>query len=92
MNKGDLVTKITSKVDVSQSLANTVLTAALESIVEAVASGDKVSIAGFGNFEPRSRNAKTARNPATGESVEVPARTVPAFSAGKTFKDRVQAS
>ncbi len=90
MNKGELVGTIADKTGVTQSLANTILTAALEAIVEAVASGDKVVLVGFGNFESRNRKAKTARNPATGEPVEVPAHAVPAFKPGKQFKEEVQ--
>jgi len=50
----------------------------------------KVSILGFGSFEPRERSARQGLNPKTGEKIKIPAKRVPAFTAGKLFKDRVQ--
>lgn len=61
-------------------------------IMEKVASGDKVNIAGFGTFEPRDRSARKGRNPQTGEELQIAATRVPAFSAAKAFKDAVKAS
>lgn len=61
-------------------------------IVEAVAAGEKVNIAGFGTFEPRDRSARKGRNPQTGEELHIAATRVPAFSAAKGFKDAVKAS
>ena len=49
-----------------------------------------VSILGFGSFEPRERSARQGLNPKTGEKIKIPAKRVPAFTAGKMFKDRVQ--
>lgn len=94
MNKGELVDAITSKAaekgfSVNKKTADEVLSATLEVIIEAVASGDKVTLVGFGSFEPRERKAREGRNPKTGEKMEIPATRVPAFSAGKVFKDRV---
>lgn len=57
-----------------------------------VSRGNKVAITGFGSFEPRLRAARNGRNPATGESIHIPSSTVPAFTAGKAFKDQVKAS
>jgi len=65
------------------------LSAALEAIMEAVSDGDKVTLVGFGSFESRERKAREGRNPKTGDKMEIPATRVPAFSAGKLFKDRV---
>ena len=48
--------------------------------------GKKVTLVGFGTFEPRKRAARTGRNPQTGKELKIPAKTVPAFSAGKKFK------
>ncbi|MGB3614461.1 MAG: HU family DNA-binding protein, partial [Elainellaceae cyanobacterium] len=69
--------------------ADTVLTAALEAIMEAVSDNDKVTLVGFGSFEPRERKAREGRNPKTGEAMTIPATRVPAFSAGKLFKEKV---
>ena len=51
--------------------------------------GEKIQIAGFGTFEQRQRNARTGCDPRTGKSIEIPASKVPAFKAGKGFKDVV---
>lgn len=89
MNKGELVDKIAEKVDVTKKEADAVLTAMLEAIMETVASGDKVTLVGFGSFEARERQAREGRNPKTGEKMLIPATIVPAFSAGKLFKEKV---
>lgn len=92
MNKGELVDAIAAKASVSKKIADTTLTSVLEAIVEAVAAGDKVSLVGFGSFEPRERQAREGRNPQTGNKIKIPATKVPAFSAGKQFKEKVSSS
>lgn len=91
MNKGELVDAIAEKAGVTKKTADTVLTAAIDAVMDAVAGGDKVTLVGFGVFEPRQRQARTGRNPKTKETMEIPASTVPAFSAGKLFKEMVAA-
>ncbi len=91
MNKGELVDKVAEKADVTKKQADAVLTAAIESIMEAVSDGEKVTLVGFGSFELRERKEREGRNPKTGETMTIPASKVPAFSAGKLFKDKVQA-
>lgn len=89
MNKGELIDVVAEKADVSKKDAEAIVSAAIESIMESVASGDKVSLVGFGSFEPRARKARDGRNPQTGATIKIPATTVPAFSAGKGFKQLV---
>ena len=89
MNKAELIDVVSEKADVSKKDAAAVLSAVIESIMESVAGGDKVSLAGCGSFEPRDRKARDGRNPQTGETIKIPATTVPAFSAGKGFKEKV---
>jgi DNA-binding protein HU-beta len=89
MNKGELVDAIADKANVTKKQADAVLTAALETIVDAVSNGDKVTLVGFGSFESRERKAREGRNPKTGDKMEIPATKVPAFSAGKLFKEKV---
>lgn len=89
MNKGDLVDQVSTKANVTKKQADAVITATLETIMEAVSSNDKVTLVGFGSFEPRARKAREGRNPKTGDKMEIPATTVPAFSAGKLFKEMV---
>ncbi|GAB4351868.1 MAG: HU family DNA-binding protein [Cyanobacteria bacterium] len=89
MNKGELVDKVAEKAQVTKKQADLVLSAALDSIVDAVSAGDKVTLVGFGSFESRERKAREGRNPKTGDKMQIPATRVPAFSAGKLFKDKV---
>lgn len=89
MNKGELVDKVAEKASVTKKQADAVLTATLEAIVEAVSEGEKVTLVGFGSFERRDRKAREGRNPKTGDKMEIPATQVPAFSAGKLFKEKV---
>jgi DNA-binding protein HU-beta len=92
MNKAELVDAIATKIDgATKKEIDVVLSAALESIEQAVAAGDKVTLVGFGSFEPRERQERSGRNPRTGEEMTIPATRVPAFSAGKLFKEKVTA-
>lgn len=89
MNKGELVDKVAEKANISKKQADEIVSATISSIMEAVASGDKVTLVGFGSFEPRQRAEREGRNPQTGQPVVIPAATVPGFSAGKLFKEMV---
>ncbi|MGL4880091.1 MAG: HU family DNA-binding protein [Waterburya sp.] len=89
MNKGELVDRISQKATVTKKQADAVLSAAIETIMEAVSDGDKVTLVGFGSFERRERKEREGRNPKTGEKMSIPATKVPAFSAGKLFKEKV---
>ncbi|PZD70229.1 DNA-binding protein HU [Acaryochloris thomasi RCC1774] len=90
MNKGDLVDAIADKSGVTKKQADEILTATVDTIVETVAGGDKITLVGFGSFEPRDRAARDGRNPKTGEVMKIKATTVPGFSAGKSFKEKVK--
>ena len=68
MNKGELIDQIALKASVTKKQADAVLTAAIETIIEAVSEGDKVTLVGFGSFEARERQAREGRNPKTGHS------------------------
>ncbi|HIK29657.1 MAG: HU family DNA-binding protein [Oscillatoriaceae bacterium SKW80] len=89
MNKGELIDVVAEKASVTKKQADAVITAALDAIMSAVAEGDKVTLVGFGSFESRERKAREGRNPKTGDKMEIPATKVPAFSAGKLFKEKV---
>lgn len=89
MNKSELVAAIAAKSQTTQKAADAVLSATLETIMEAVSGGDKVTLVGFGTFEARKRQAREGRNPSTGKPIQIPETTVPAFSAGKMFKEKV---
>ena len=86
MNKEELVKEVSKKAKVSQKATTDVVAAILETSEKSVAKGKKVTLVGIGTFEPRKRAARTGRNPQTGKELKIPAKTVPAFSAGKKFK------
>lgn len=89
MNKSELIDAATSSTGLSKSEVSKVLDGVLSSISDAVKSGDKVAISGFGTFERRERAARTGRNPQTGEELQVAASKAPAFKPAKAFKDAV---
>ena len=89
MNKEELVQEIAKKASVTQKEAAEVLAALLETVQKTVSKGKKVTLVGFGTFEARKRAARIGRNPQTGKELKIAATTVPAFSAGKKFKDAV---
>ncbi|MDV3348320.1 HU family DNA-binding protein [Leptolyngbyaceae cyanobacterium CCMR0082] len=90
MNKGELIDAISTSTDLPKSVIDTVVSATVDTVVDTVANGEKVTLVGFGSFEPRDRKARDGRNPKTGEVIKIPATTIPAFSAGKAFKERVK--
>ena len=89
MNKEELVQEIAKKAKVTQKEAAEVLNGLVETVQKTVAKGEKVTLVGFGTFEPRKRAARSGRNPQTGATIKIAAKTVPAFSAGKKFKELV---
>ncbi|MDZ8028031.1 MAG: HU family DNA-binding protein [Nostoc sp. SerVER01] len=89
MNKGELVDAVAAKANVTKKQADEVINAFLSVVTEAVANGDKVTLVGFGSFERRDRSQREGRNPKTNEPMTIPATKVPAFSAGKQFRQKV---
>jgi DNA-binding protein HU-beta len=92
MNKGDLIDAVAEKAGVTKKEADQILTALFETIQDAVAKGEKVTLVGFGTFEPRDRKEREGRNPKSGETIKIPATRVPAFSAGKLFKEKISSN
>ena len=93
MNKTELIAKVQENIDieVSKKDLTTILDGIIETIKTNVASGEKISLAGFGAFEAVERAARECKNPRTGEPVHVEASKAPKFKAGKAFKDAVNA-
>lgn len=91
MNKTELIAAVAEKAGLTKKDVEKAITATLETIKEKVADGDKVQVIGFGTFEARTRKERVGKNPRTGEEVKIAAATVPAFKAGKAFKDVVSA-
>ncbi len=89
MNKTQLIEAVAEKAEISKKDADKAVTAVLETIVDRVADGEDVRIVGFGTFERRERKERTGCDPRTNEKITIPASKVPAFKAGKAFKDSV---
>ncbi|MHC5862948.1 HU family DNA-binding protein [Nostoc sp.] len=89
MNKGELVDAVATKTNITKKQADEVISAFLSVVTETVANGEKVTLIGFGSFERRERSERSGRNPKTQEVMTIPATIVPAFSAGKQFKEKV---
>ncbi len=89
MNKTELIASVAETSGVSKKDAEKVVSATIDTIVDAITKGDKVQLVGIGTFEQRQRNARTGVDPRTGNKIEIAASKVPAFKAGKAFKDAV---
>jgi DNA-binding protein HU-beta len=91
MNLNELLDAVRDKTGLPKKQIKVTLEAILDSIQDAVAEGDKVSLVGFGTFEPQERAERTGVNPKTGERLNIPATTVAKFNPGAHFKSRVAA-
>lgn len=89
MNKTELIAATAEKANLSKKDTEAAVNAVLDVIAEALKTGDKVQLVGFGSFETRERAARTGRNPKTKETIKIPACKVPAFKAGKALKDSI---
>jgi len=89
MNKAELAEALSKKLDISKSKAGETLNVTFETIKQSLKKGQKVSLVGFGNFTVKHRKARQGRNPKTGETIQIKARKVPAFSAGAELKHAV---
>lgn len=87
MTKKDLIRNVSHKSGCSQQDAARIVDTFMATIGEAFVAGQRVSLPGFGTFDLALRKARTARNPATGEQMEIPAKAVPKFVPGKRLKD-----
>ena len=95
MNKTEMAKKLAGKVDLSQAKASEIVEAIFDTnpgkgiIAVELDAGREVSIAGFGKFDTKRRSARQGRNPATGATIQIAAKTYPVFKASKGLKDRV---
>ncbi|HEY9056970.1 MAG TPA: DNA-binding protein HupB [Aurantimonas sp.] len=89
MNKNELVSAVAEKSELSKQQASSAVDAVFEAIQGAMAKGDDIRLVGFGTFSVSHRAASKGRNPSTGAEVDIPARNVPKFAAGKGLKDAV---
>ncbi len=86
MNKSDLVESVRSEADLTRGEAESAVDAVISSVMSALSSGERVSVAGFGTFNPTSRAARTGRNPQTGEPVRIAASKGVRFAPASAFK------
>jgi DNA-binding protein HU-beta len=90
MNKGELIDNVASEIGVTKREAKKAVECVFETITDCLAKGDAVRLVGFGTFGARQRAARMARNPRTGEKIQVKAMSVPFFKAGKELKEKVK--
>ena len=86
MTKAGLVDKVAATIQLPRHQTETVVNLFLQCITDALRAGDKVELRGFGSFRLRRRQARAGRNPKTGEMVQIPAKQVPWFTAGKVLR------
>jgi nucleoid DNA-binding protein len=89
MTKTELISSVAEKTDLTKKNAEAVVNAVISTITDALVSGDKVSIVGFGTFEVRDRKEKQVLNPQTHQMMTAPASKAPAFKAGQALKNAV---
>jgi len=90
MNKEQLVERVAEKTGATKKDVADVLNSALDMVSAALKKGEKVTLVGFGTFLTRKRKAREGRNPQTGAKIKIPAKRVPAFTAGKELKTAVR--
>lgn len=89
MNKGELVTAVAEKSDISKAQAEKALDSIMTNITSALVAGDSVALIGFGTFAVKTRAARTGRNPQTGAELQIAEAKVPSFKAGTKLKSAV---
>ena len=89
MTKAELINVVAQKTELSKKDSEKAVSAVVDAITEALASGDKVSLVGFGTFEVKERGERKGINPRTKEEITIAASKLPAFKAGKALKDAV---
>ena len=89
MTKAELTERVADKLNLTRRQTKAIVGIFLGCVTEALREGDKVELRGFGSFRARSRDARQGRNPKTGDAVQVPAKKVPFFKAGKELREKV---
>jgi len=90
MTKAQLIEKLATKAKISKKAANIAVDTFVDSVTAALKRGERVALVGFGTFTVAKRKARTARNPRTGETIQVPAKRAPKFKAGRELKNAVR--
>ena len=89
MNKAELIDAVAESADLSKAAASNAVDAVFDVITNALKAGDSVTVVGFGTFSVKQRAARSGRNPQTGATIQIGAKQVPKFTAGKALKDAV---
>jgi integration host factor subunit beta len=89
LTKADLIEQVLRVTELPRKESETIVETIFDSIIQALQSGDKIEIRGFGSFRTRERRGRVGRNPKTGAKVEVPAKKIPFFKPSKELKDFV---
>ncbi|MCJ0829725.1 HU family DNA-binding protein [Acinetobacter sp. NIPH1876] len=89
MNKSELINHIAASAGISKTQATAALQAVETGVIDTLANGGQVVLTGFGTFKVTDRAARTGRNPATGEAIQIAASKAPTFKAGKALKEAV---
>ena len=87
MTKAELIEALSNKLPLNKADAERAINIVLDDVIAALRQGERVNISGFGTFSVSERQARTGRNPKTGESIEISASRAAKFKAGKTLKD-----
>ena len=87
MNKADFINYIAEQNDCTKTQAEKVIDMFTSSVIDAIGEGNEISLIGFGNFSVSSVPSRSGRNPATGKTIEIPARMQPKFKVGQKLKD-----
>ncbi|MDX9988467.1 MULTISPECIES: HU family DNA-binding protein [Thiothrix] len=90
MNKSELIDAVSAKAGLTKADTDRAFKAFVEVITESMAKGETIALVGFGTFLVRERQARSGRNPRTGETISIESAKIPAFKAGKALKDAVQ--
>ncbi len=89
MNKSELISMVAERTGLTKKDSETAINAAFTGISDALVSGEKVQLVGFGSFEVKRREARMGRNPKTKEPIQIAASNSPVFKAGQALKDAV---
>jgi len=90
MNKAELVEAVSDKTGITKKQAGNVIDAITDTVKETLSKGERITLVDFGTFQVRQRKAREGRNPRTGKKLEIPAKKVPKFKAGKKLREAVR--
>jgi DNA-binding protein HU-beta len=89
MNKAELVAQVSEETGITKTQANAALDSFIDAVTKTLKKGDKVTLVGFGTFSVSKRQARTGRNPQTGETIKIKAKKVARFKAGKELSGKL---